>query len=396
MMFTLSINLYVDIGILTMDTSALLRLALFASVFVRSWREMLKFPKVWLWLMVGYLGICTITVLRTGPTERSSPLLFRHVTYIALVLVTFALVNTRERLRQVAFAISAAIVPIVLFAIVQVMAGGYTRLFIMLSGAPSTILAWSGRASSFLHHFNAAAAFINASIPYALLLDTKPWKKLALIGFGVLGVVLTQSRNGLLSSVCLLLLFALLIPTTRKRKVAALSAALAGALIVGFVALIFVNRFANPAESDDVWRVIYAALAIKMWVGAPLLGIGFDHFRFLKMEYVPITNTIDETYNVFLQVLVETGIVGFVVFFLLFWKALRASLQTATLAGKVVFISLFSVIVQGIVDCFFSSSPQYSCMFWTQIAMAAVVARLYTSKDSPPSQESPQTGAMAQ
>lgn len=376
LIFTLAINFYADIGIAVRDVSALTRLALFAIVAVRFPRRIFEFPKRWTALMALYVGIAVVTSFRAGAGDFSNRALFRLAAQMGFAVCAFALIDSEKRLRQFATALALSILLIVAFSAVQVLGGGYTDLFFALNTDPDTVLDWSGRAPSFFDHFNVAAGFINLCVPFALLLRTEAWKRWALVGVGILGVVLTQSRGGLLGSVAMLLAMAVMLPSTRRQKLKAVAVALVASAAFVTAAVLLVQRLGQADAQTDTWRLIYAVLALKMWLSAPLLGVGFAHFRLLKLDYLPMAAAVDDSHNMYLQVLAETGLAGFVTFFWLVFSATAKALRMHTLEGKVIFIAMLGALVHGLMDTFFLQNPQFGYIFFLQIALVAVLAKL--------------------
>jgi O-antigen ligase len=379
LIFTLGINLYADIGIPIHDISALMRTAFFAIVILKFPRRVFAFPRSWMLLMAAYVVIATVTSFRAGISEFSSRALFRLAAQMGFAVSAFALIDSEKRFRQFAAALALSILPIVAFSVVQAISGEYTGLFFALNTDPDSVLEWSGRSPSFFDHFNVAAGFINMCIPFALLLRTQAWKKWALVSAGVLGVLLTQSRGGVIGTVTILLAMAALLPKERRQKLWATLGTVVALSILISLALLTVKRLGESDVDTDTWRLIYAVLAVRMWLSAPLLGVGFAHFRLFKLDYLPVAAAVDDTHNMYLQVLAETGIVGFVSFFAIVFSAVREAVRLHTLEGKVVFIAMLGALVHGFLDTFFLQNPQFGYLFFLQIALVAALANIAIS-----------------
>ncbi len=101
-------------------------------------------------------------------------------------------------------------------------------------------------------------------------------------------------------------------------------------------------------ESDDdvsSGRIVLYEGALQHFLQKPLFGIGWERFQFL--EDVPGSM---HTHNIYLELLCETGIVGFTVFVAFFVYALRAAVKICkraitpeekTAAGFCLFLQLF-------------------------------------------------------
>ena len=119
------------------------------------------------------------------------------------------------------------------------------------------------------------------------------------------------------------------------------------------------------------------------------MGVGWGNFVLLYGSDLSsfsalIPPGVFEVHNIYLQLLAETGLVGFVAFFYLVvqsWRQARRQLRSsldfldAALAFGVLG-ALLSVLVHGFVDFLFQVSPQFGTLFWVLLALLVASAEL--------------------
>ena len=172
---------------------------------------------------------------------------------------------------------------------------------------------------------------------------TGKFSKLMLVVFGVffVALVLTQKRGHLLFGVVALLAMYLVgyvrgNMKKRLKQILAIIIIAAAAFIVAMQIPAFANtisRFAVGSISSADLNDISSGRVDELWMPAweefkshPLLGIGWRQFKYLH----PMSNGVNnDCHNIYIQLLCETGIVGFAVFMIVMistyvmgWKAL--------------------------------------------------------------------------
>lgn len=184
------------------------------------------------------------------------------------------------------------------------------------------------------------AAFLGLTIPVsaAFVLIKKGWLRYL---FGLAAAVqgfalyLTKSFSGWLSLILSCGCFAFIYLGYIKRvKTRYLIASIGG--LVFMLALIFAglslmrpdNPFASIANNPMVLRVLNWGTTVEMIKDSPLLGKGLQTFGFIYPSYQKIgANVIHHSHNTYLQLGVEMGIVGTVVFLWFacwwFWRTLH-------------------------------------------------------------------------
>ena len=114
--------------------------------------------------------------------------------------------------------------------------------------------------------------------------------------------------------------------------------------------------FAAESEGADVsnGRFKLYALAWNFFKSSPLLGIGWREFSKEVVNYYHQDSVLRDAHNVFLQLLCETGVIGFSVFLSLFLAAITQTVQlvvkvqknTLSLPGQTKAVLIFSLCYQ--------------------------------------------------
>ena len=188
---------------------------------------------------------------------------------------------------------------------------------------------------------NDLAAILALALPMAWYLGTVHHRPLvrflcrAYLPLGVLAIGLTGSRGGMLATIVALLIVPL---TMTKLSVGRLVTTIAlvvisGSLAVAYVPETVIERLATTRSEVQEGRL---GGRLKLWVAGskafarrPMLGYGTSGFRNAIAPYLPTRPQV--AHNSYLSVLVEQGIVGFVLYSLMFFAVFRAVLGLPTL-----------------------------------------------------------------
>lgn len=160
-------------------------------------------------------------------------------------------------------------------------------------------------------------------------------KTFLLVVIMLIALLLTGKRGPLLFSLASVFVVYYLFladrPKTRWIRILGIGLAvscLAAIIFTWIPALgVFINRFSETSESGDVTlgRVKYWGLAWSLFKSYPLLGIGWGRFEILAGEIFTQSN---DAHNVYLQLLCETGVVGFVSFIVMATLFLKFSIDS--------------------------------------------------------------------
>lgn len=323
----------------------------------------------------------------THDTARS---LLTLCTYIGFYFVILSWADSPQRVHKILLVLLYSTILTAGFAILQEIVGNYTSFWYFLNPPDDWTPPMDYRAPSFLGNCNVLAGYLNLFIPFSLgcfLLGKGQWKRLGAwtTGLGVVGVLCTQSIGGLVTLGGIVIFAILCFSRNWKKKLTLLAGICALAIL-----FYFAKEILNPAheQADAAYspaaRLVLWGIAFDLFVHSPILGVGWGNFLVLYGSYVSdvswIPPGIYAAHNIYLQLLSETGIVGFAAFFLLIFRAsrqaahqLRSSLDTIDKALAFgVLGALLSVLLHGFVDFFFQVSAQYGTLFWVLLALLVV------------------------
>ncbi len=94
---------------------------------------------------------------------------------------------------------------------------------------------------------------------------------------------------------------------------------------IEFIAKFF-SRFTTDTMSNSRIDTLWIP-AVKIFMENPVLGAGWRNYKYLFQNYSTFNRPAD-AHNIYLQILCETGIVGFVFFLFLFWMITGYSYKT--------------------------------------------------------------------
>jgi O-antigen ligase len=142
----------------------------------------------------------------------------------------------------------------------------------------------------------------------------------------------------------------------------------------------------NPRD-DKLERTWMAASAVGMFAQRPILGVGPGNYGFLYNEYlqegVPRVDFIAKPHNLFLEILAETGITGFLIFILILgsivfqsWRTLKriTNINEKLLVSSVA-CAFLGLMVHGL--SFGSLAHNHA---WITLGLALAVVNLYENK----------------
>jgi O-antigen ligase len=225
-------------------------------------------------------------------------------------------------------------------------------------------------------HPNVLAGFLVLSMLFLFLFfhQKSNFKILMFLGIalGTIALLLTLGRTAsLFWLVCLSILFGLsLVEKYKKRKFNSrrllLFIVFAAATIV-FVILqnnFIVQRFITTTLSDEsvVQRQELITQSLNMFWRHPIFGVGLNNFyNNLNVTILKGNNfLIQPVHNIFLLVLSETGIIGFLAFIFLLVKSFFAILKKQ---NKYLLLSLLAIIFLGMFDHYFLTLQQGQLLF---------------------------------
>lgn len=248
-----------------------------------------------------------------------------------------------------------------------------------------------GRVGGTIGSPNGAASYLTLliALSFSVLLTNWPRGERRLAGaafaLGLLGLLLTQSRGGLIACVAAL---ALICAAAVWRGWLSPVVPLLGVGAAALLAIFFHNALLARLLADDggsgYSRIPMMNLALKMIADAPLLGVGANNYAIMIKEY--LTPEFDQgwifiVHNNYLLLWAEKGIVGLLAFLLLLWAMLREGWRgwaRRDRAASPIALGLAAAIAAQLfhmsIDVF--NGRTYMQLFWLIAALLAVISRM--------------------
>jgi putative inorganic carbon (hco3(-)) transporter len=377
------------------DLFLLLRFVLLAGVWLMRRRQGKPFAE-WIWgnrlkkgaLLFAAVATVSLLVSSVHSSVDAYRSLVRLYSYLAVFFAICGWLETRQQVVTIIRVLLFSTIGVALFGFYQVFDGGYTGFYFHLYPTQEESLPpWNGRIPSFLFHFNGLAGYLNLVLPFAIACTVFAKERgLRILGFVsqvMAGAALffTGSRGGLIAYGGMLLISIWFL--TPKRK--ALFQVFVTAVLAAGLVLTMQERSAGGRlqEVDDFTqesRLAVWGAAVAMFVGHPVLGVGYGNYRSLYNDYLG-SNGPDllDAHNTYLQFLADTGAIGFLVFCVLMFAFARLAVKLARqpdpfyrLIGVGMGGALATMLIHGMVDYLFNANPQFGALFWLVLALGIV------------------------
>lgn len=385
--FFLPITPFLDWNFPIRDLTTLVRFSLFAGVVVYRMSHR-KGLCEWLWsgwltrAVLGYFAVAIASVAFNPVTLDAQRELMRLASYACFYYVITDWIETPQHTRTLLKILMASTIAVALFGLYQAMVGGYSALYDVLYPVQKEIRQippWEGRITSFLEHYNGLAGYINLVVPFCLVFALRGADP-ALRALGrwclalaSVALLLTQSRGGLLAYVAMLMVSAYLLAPDRKTRMRRLAVLLVACLLAAAVAGFFFQRLSEIDDYTAVSRLAIWGGAFTVFARAPLVGAGFGKLRPMMGGLLGLPEGwMGDAHNLYLELLAESGLAGFMAFAVLIVCALRAARRRIRqsrddferLIGIAVFAAVCGVLMHGTVDYLFHTTPQVAALFF--------------------------------
>jgi O-antigen ligase len=293
-----------------------------------------RYPVMAAFLVASLVYSVVSAIWAPSPSEVFSNVA-RYALDTVLLATIFAAARTREALRWIATAIAC---------------GGAATVALLLVAGRSID---ASRLSDSGIDPNELAMTLVASILFGCLLAIQSHSRLARLGFaGVVllnfyGLLLTNSRGGLLAMI--VALFTWVVVGGRWRSRLAFAAIIALVSAVAYIAVVapepqrarvegVLGIGSHPVDRGGAGRTSIWAVGMRAFEARPLQGFGYGNYREVSPHYLLSEPGLVESryilhplvaHNTYLQSLVEVGIAGSVLFFAPIAGALVAFLLAA-------------------------------------------------------------------
>jgi len=392
------IGVYAAVGLIplapTMVLAGVIMLTL-VSYLLKLYREKsFKLKLAPMDFFVFLFGLALLYSTITSYTVKSSVLvLMMHIAFIAFYFIITNTIKTRKQL----FSLAAVLV---LATSLAALYGLYQYKFV-----GSTSEAWidttmfediKSRVGSTFENPNVFGEYLVLIIPVAIamLWGSKNWlSRIAALGLGLImlaALAVTYSRGAYIGLVLALGLFAVL----RDRRFVLLG-------VVGLFLLPFVlppsviNRFASIGNLQDT----SSSYRISVWLGSLRIakdfwpsgiGLGIEPFKLIYPKYSLTAAYAHHSHNIYIELLIETGIVGFILFLsmlVVFYKEIFAGFYKT----RDRFISTFMIAVgagltgylaQGMVENIWYNY-KVLMSFWVMLALGMAARELAKGSEVP-------------
>jgi len=258
---------------------------------------------------------------------------------------------------DLALATGVTLVPLTTYALYQLSVGNFGTLYTWMNPQMDD-RAWIGRSYSLMwhpNHFGEFAAMVSVMLIAIGIKGYKSTLSFSLAAVGIVGLLCSGSRGSETGAGIVILL--LLIQTPKYwRKLAMI--ALAVLIIWGAQHYDFIP-LERAEQLDDFTvesRLLIWGAAYTGWQKSPWIGLGTANFREVMPNFV--NSDAVHAHSIYLQILAETGLIGFTLFFgpllYLLWRAWKDRMVPVVLAGA---CALSVWFVHGFVDISFMDQP---------------------------------------
>lgn len=208
-------------------------------------------------------------------------------------------------------------------------------------------------------HPNVLGGFLAVTLPLLLRLKKNLPRRQAgtlfYISFslGVIALILTFSRSAWIVG-----LVAVVVMIAKNKRLI---------MILALIPTVFVLMKVNPLEESVVVRQQLNGAAIKLWAASPLVGVGLGNFLVELPKMLPSKSVyfLQPVHNIYLLILAETGVVGFILFCWLLWKVFLHPFS-------IYHLSFTILLILGLVDHYPLSLQQGQLLLTLLVALSIV------------------------
>src|SRR5581483_1574888 len=301
----------------------------------------------------------------------------------AIAIFFMAAIATYAAGEKIVLVIGSTLVPLVLYGLYQLAIGDFGPLFGIMSGSSLTLTddkPWMDRAYSVFAHPNTFGSFCAVVVVMLLALATRSQGRrvavtATLAATGLIGLLASGSRGawiGAAAGTAVVLVFS---RVNVFRLVLVMLIVTMSVALASMIDVLPLFRAEQVEEFIKQTRLELWGAAILMFLRSPIVGVGWMRFPDLMPSVINWDYGEVHAHNMYLQFLAETGLVGFILFFVpliyLLIRNLRRS-RTVTTA-LVASAGIVTLLVHGLFEMMLYS-PQNLLLFAALLGLAAQAA----------------------
>lgn len=404
LVFILPLNMLVDAGPFIHDLGLGLRMIVVGGFFAGRWLrgeldvKMMWRPSITKASGLFFAAVAVSAALSSFGQQRAA---LRGVvfvaTYIGFYLVMYVWLDSRQKIRKTVLTLMASTLAVCGFAFYQLAVGSLTsfwlNLYVNHAGPENqTFDPWQGRPSSVLGHPTHLAAYLvlmlAGALSFYLLSEDRTLRRLSgwVLALGFTTLLTAQTRGAYIAFAAVLLIAISYFVRSWSKRLVLVAALVALSVGVAFAAVtLFPARFAVKDQLSVFTRIILWSTAWQMFLTSPIHGIGFGVFPLISAQYLPPVGLgADlETHNIYIELLAETGILGFGAFCVLMGTFIyhgRRQLRQTDWMQRALAFTVVAGTVGGLVNGFSDHSQlwavQVASLFWLWPALLMANTRL--------------------
>lgn len=337
------------------------------------------------WPIAAYILLVLITSYGNGVMLHEHKSFVIPIVISLLAACSFSNKNIEKRIKIFSLVIVCWIVLNAIFSLLQLTMGRAFYLIAATGSTKETLGVERGYGLIGMATQVGVTFCLGVPLIASLLLDERRKKTLLLLAFalGCFGLVVSFSRGAIVG--VFIALYFLLIFYKKYKLLSFLSTA--GILLLLFYGSLMtllpdnLSFFLQGKDGSASARVPYTMIALEMFIDRPITGFGFGGYYKFCTEYGSPIHI--EAHNTYAQVLVEYGLIGFLLFLLVITLSIRGYVsylrrgRSAEIRVHAIgYLSgLIAVLIDAAVHCF-----EWNLQFWLPLAFGYLMHHLRLSE----------------
>jgi putative inorganic carbon (hco3(-)) transporter len=385
-------------------------LALLGFVILMRWVVFREKPKDWVpsAVLIGAYGLVVFcSLLYAADLSRAENTLSDYLKDGVITVIVVMMLQRGESLRRVIWALLGAGIFLGSISVMQFLTNTFSNTYWGFGQANIQNIAGVSegyRIGGPIGDPNYFAQIMVVLVPLALdrmVMEKNRWLRALAAGalvISVLTIFFTFSRGGFLSLLVVLIAMFLYRPLKMRQLLLLL---VGGVLLMNVVPDAFISRLSTLTElipgqvqvRKDVsfqGRASEATVAWMMFMDHPFLGVGASNYPVYYLQYsrrlgLDPRLEMREPHDLYLEVLSETGLSGFLVFLLIVWTVFqglskaRSDLQAIDEKNYASLVAAFSIGMLGYLTSAIFIHGAYPRYFWLLVGIAMAIPQVARS-----------------